>query len=179
MCILVRLKAAPPTDWVIEPKERGIFLPQVNLWMDPQRPQKRALVSHAHFDHLAPHEEILASPPTARLLKARTPKGTKIREIPFGQPFPLGNGALLKLTPAGHILGSAMVWVERTQPHRTSLLYTGDFKLREGGSSEACRPVKADVLVMETTYGLPRYLFPPSQKVMEDILAFCRGAAIS
>jgi DNA ligase-1 len=144
--------------------------------MDPQRPQKRALVSHAHFDHLAPHGEILASPPTARLLKARTPKGTKIREIPFGEVFPLGGGAVLKLTPAGHILGSAMAWVERVRPTRTSLLYTGDFKLREGGSSEACRPLKADVLVMETTYGLPRYLFPPSEKVMGEILAFCRGA---
>ena len=171
------MKVSPPsTDWVIEPKERGLFLPQVNLWMDPQRPKKRAFVSHAHFDHLAPHEEILASPPTARLLKARTPKGTKIREIPFGQPFPLGNGAVLQLTPAGHILGSAMAWVERTKPRRTSLLYTGDFKLREGGSSEVCRPRKADVLVMETTYGLPRYQFPPAGKVMKDILAFCRGA---
>ena len=103
------------------------------------------------------------------MLKARTPKGTKIREIPFGEAFPLGGGAVLKLTPAGHILGSAMAWVERTRPTRTSLLYTGDFKLREGGSSEVCRPLKADVLVMETTYGLPRYIFPPSKKVMEDI----------
>jgi DNA ligase-1 len=170
------MKVSKSTDWVIEPKDRGIYLPQVDLWMDPQRPQKRALVSHAHFDHLAPHGEILASPPTARLLKARTPKGTKIREIPFGEVFPLGGGAVLKLTPAGHILGSAMAWVERVRPTRTSLLYTGDFKLREGGSSEACRPLKADVLVMETTYGLPRYLFPPSEKVMGEILAFCRGA---
>ena len=169
-------KPETKTEWVIEPRDRGIYLPQVDLWMDPQRPKKRALVSHAHFDHLAPHDEILASPPTARLLKARTPKGTKIREIPFGRPFSLGNGAVLQLTPAGHILGSAMAWVERTKPRRTSLLYTGDFKLREGGSSEACRPLRADVLVMETTYGLPRYLFPPSEKVMKDILAFCRGA---
>jgi DNA ligase-1 len=164
------------SDWVVEAKDRGIYLPQVDLWMDPQRPQKRALVSHAHYDHLAAHGEILASPPTARLLKARTPKGTKIREIPFGRPFPLGGGAVLRLTPAGHILGSAMAWVERTRPDRTSLLYTGDFKLREGGSSEACRPLSADVLVMETTYGLPRYQFPPAAQVMRDILAFCRGA---
>ena len=170
-------KSATATDWVIESKDRGIYLPQVDLWMDPQRPQKRALVSHAHFDHLAPHGEILASPPTARLLKARTARGTKIREIPFGKLFPLGGGATLKLTPAGHILGSAMAWVERTRPTRSSLLYTGDFKLREGGSSEACRPLKADVLVMETTYGLPRYRFPPSSRVMQEILAFCRGAA--
>ena len=172
-----KMKVGKATDWVIEPKERGIYLPQVDLWMDPQRPQKRALVSHAHFDHLAAHEEILASPPTARLLKARTPKGTRIREIPFGKAFSLGGGAVLKLTPAGHILGSAMAWVERTRPTRTSLLYTGDFKLREGGSSEACHPLKADVLVMETTYGLPRYRFPPSAQVMKEILAFCRGAA--
>ena len=170
-------KGAESTDWVIEPKDRGIYLPQVDLWMDPQRPQTRALVSHAHFDHLAAHGEILASPPTARLLKARTPKGTKIREIPFGQAFPLGGGAVLKLTPAGHILGSAMARVERTRPTRTSLLYTGDFKLRAGGSSEVCRPLQADVLVMETTYGLPRYRFPPSTEVMKKILAFCRGAA--
>ena len=169
-------KVTQMTDWVIEPKDRGIYLPQVDLWMDPQRPQKRALVSHAHFDHLAPHGEILASPPTARLLKARTPKGTKIREIPFGKTFPLGDGAVLKLTPAGHILGSAMAWIERARPGRTSLLYTGDFKLREGGSSESCHPMKADVLVMETTYGLPRYQFPPAPQVMRDILAFCRGA---
>jgi len=172
-----KMKVGKATDWVIEPKERGVYLPQVDLWMDPQRPQKRALVSHAHFDHLAAHEEILASPPTARLLKARTPKGTRIREIPFGKAFSLGGGAVLKLTPAGHILGSAMAWVERTRPTRTSLLYTGDFKLREGGSSEACHPLKADVLVMETTYGLPRYRFPPSAQVMKEILAFCRGAA--
>lgn len=170
------MKVPQFTDWVIEPKDRGIYLSQVDLWMDPRRPQKRALVSHAHFDHLAVHEEILASPPTARLLKARTPKGTKIREIPFGKPFSLGGGATLKLTPAGHILGSAMAWVERTRPNRTSLLYTGDFKLRAGGSSEECRPLKADVLVMETTYGLPRYRFPPSAQVMREILAFCQGA---
>jgi DNA ligase-1 len=37
--------------------------------------------------------------------------------------------------------------------------------------------LKADVLVMETTYGLPRYRFPPSGQVMQEILAFCRGAA--
>lgn len=177
MYIEKAMKVSKSTDWVIEPKDRGIYLPQVDLWMDPQRPQKRALVSHAHFDHLAIHEEILASPPTARLLKARTPKGTKIRKIPFGKPYSLGDGAVLKLTPAGHILGSAMAWVERTRPGRTSLLYTGDFKLREGGSSEVCRPMKADVLVMETTYGLPRYRFPPSARVMKEILAFCRGAA--
>ena len=89
--------------WEVEARERGIYLPQVDLWMDPQRPQRRAVVTHAHYDHLAGHDEILASPATARLLRVRVPKRTKIREIPFGKPVALGKGPSLTLFPAGHI----------------------------------------------------------------------------
>ena len=122
----------------MEARERGIYLPQVDLWMDPQRPQKRAVVTHAHYDHLAGHDEILASPATARLLRVRVPKRSKIREVPFGKAIPLGRGVSLTLLPAGHILGSAMVWVKREVGRReTRLLYTGDFKLR-GGRRQRC-----------------------------------------
>jgi hypothetical protein len=53
-----------------------------------------------------------------------------------------------------------------------SLLYTGDFKLRPGLSAELCATPLADTLVMETTYGLPRYRFPPTEEVMADMTAF-------
>ena len=163
--------------WEVEARERGIYLPQVDLWMDPQRPQRRAVVTHAHYDHLAGHDEILASPATARLLRVRVPKRTKIREIPFGKPVALGKGASLTLCPAGHILGSAMVWVKRKVGAReTRLLYTGDFKLRGGATAEMCQPKQADVLVMETTFGRPEYLFPPKDKVVGEIVSFCRNA---
>ena len=164
-------------DWRLESKEGGIYLPQVDLWMDPKRPQKRALVTHAHFDHLAAHGEILASPGTAELLQVRVPKGTKIRVLKFGQPFAWGREARLTLYPAGHILGSAMVLVERRAGRaktRSRLLYTGDFKLRKSLSAEACRPVRADVLVMETTFGLPKYRMPAAEQVIGEILEFCR-----
>ena len=163
--------------WKVEARERGIYLPQVDLWMDPQRPQRRAVVTHAHYDHLAGHDEILASPATARLLRVRVPKRTKIREIPFGKPVALGKGASLTLSPAGHILGSAMVLVKRKVGAReTRLLYTGDFKLRGGAMAEICQPKQADVLVMETTFGRPEYLFPPKDKVVGEIVSFCRNA---
>lgn len=163
------------TDWQIEAKQGGIYLPQVDLWMDPKRPQRRALITHAHYDHAAKHQEILASPATAKLLIARLGKSTRCRVLPFKKPFPLGGGASLTLLPAGHILGSAMAWVERSDgKNKTSLLYTGDFKLRKGLSSEACFPKRADVLVMETTFGKPHYLFPPTRQVMEEIVDFCR-----
>ena len=163
--------------WEVEARERGIYLPQMDLWMDPQRPQKRAVVTHAHYDHLAGHDEILASPATARLLRVRVPKRTKIREIPFGKSIALGKGVSLMLLHAGHILGSAMVWVKRKVGNReTRLLYTGDFKLRGGKTAEMCQPKQADVLVMETTFGRPEYLFPPEDKVVNEIVSFCRNA---
>ena len=57
-----------------------------------------------------------------------------------------------------------------------SFLYTGDFKLRPGRSAETCAPPRADVVVMETTFGLPRYVFPPTEEVLAAIIRFCRQA---
>ena len=57
-----------------------------------------------------------------------------------------------------------------------SLLYTGDFKLRPGRSAEATEWQQADTLIMETTYGLPRYRLPPTELVVQQIVAFCREA---
>jgi DNA ligase-1 len=57
-----------------------------------------------------------------------------------------------------------------------SLLYTGDFKLRRGLSAEPCEPRRADILIMETTYGRPQYVFPPTQDVLKGIIRFCREA---
>jgi DNA ligase-1 len=57
-----------------------------------------------------------------------------------------------------------------------SLLYTGDFKLRRGLSAEPCQPAHADTLIMETTYGRPRYRFPPTEDVVRGMVRFCREA---
>src|SRR5439155_25430141 len=79
----------------------------------------------------------------------------------------------ITLIPAGHILGSAQFFLESDA---ASLLYTGDFKLRAGLSAEPAEWRHADTLIMETTYGLPRYRFPPTAEVIEAMVAFCREA---
>ncbi|PYJ17514.1 MAG: MBL fold metallo-hydrolase, partial [Verrucomicrobia bacterium] len=33
---------------------------------------------------------------------------------------------------------------------------------------------EADTLIMETTFGLSRYRFPPTQQVVDQIVSFCR-----
>src|SRR6266446_4956810 len=150
--------------------ERGIYLPAQDLWLDPREAKRFAFISHAHGDHIAPHEVIILSERTARLLQARMP-GTRIEYVlPFGEQRRV-HDADVTLLPAGHIFGSAQLFLSSGNE---TLLYTGDFKLRHGKSAEAAEWREADTLIMETTFGLPRYQFPRTEQVIEQIVAFCR-----
>jgi len=150
--------------------DRALHLPEAGLWLDPRYPKPLAFVSHAHSDHTGRHEKTIATPTTLRLMQARMGEwdGEKIG-LPFGETRDFGKFRL-RLLPAGHVLGSAQGFIE--MDHGT-LLYTGDFKLRQGASAETTAHCHADTLVMETTYGLPRYVFPPFEEVMAQILKFC------
>ena len=152
----------------------GVWLPQVGWWLDAHSPVVRSFVSHAHADHIAAHREILCSAGTARLLQARLSAGRIEHVLPFGPAEPLTLDTAVTLHPAGHILGSAQCLLIHDR-HGT-LLYTGDFKLRPGRSAEPCATPRADVLIMETTFGLPRYVFPPTEQVLAEIADFCRQA---
>lgn len=121
---------------------------------------------------MAPHREMILSERTARFLETRMP-GTRIEHVlPFGEQRRVRDVDLV-LLPAGHIFGSAQLFL--THENET-LLYTGDFKLRRGKSAEAAEWRHADTLIMETTFGLPRYQFPPTEQVIEQIVAFAREA---
>ena len=152
--------------------ERGVFLPAQNLWLDPWDAKPFAFVSHAHSDHMAPHQEIIVSERTARLMQARLPGDRTEVILPFGQPAKV-RALDITLFPAGHIFGSAQFFL---RAKNDSVLYTGDFKLRPGKSAEPAGWTTADTLVMETTYGLPRYRLPPTDEVVAQIVAFCREA---
>ncbi len=88
----------------------------------------------------------------------------------FGETREFANGRAT-LLPAGHIMGSAQLFFETAAG---SLLYTGDFKLAPGLAAEQCEWCHADTLVMETTFGLPRYRMPPRTEVAARVVAFCR-----
>ena len=155
----------------------GVYLPALRLWLDPHDPKvEQVFVSHAHSDHVDFHREVILSAPTARLMRARI-GGRRVEHIlPWrerreftGEHVPYA----ITLFPAGHIFGSAMSLIEA---EGTSLLYSGDFKLRKGLSAEPCEPHHADILIMETTYGRPEYRFPPAEAVMQGVVRFCREA---
>ena len=150
--------------------QRGVYLPEKDLWLDPWDAKRFAFVSHAHSDHIAPHDEIIVSERTARLMQARLPGKRNEHVLPFGEQRSVNN-VDVRLLPAGHIFGSAQLFL---QTEGDTLLYTGDFKLRHGRSAEPAEWTQADTLIMETTYGLPRYRLPPTEQVIAQIVAFCR-----
>ncbi|HEY1765663.1 MAG TPA: ATP-dependent DNA ligase [Opitutaceae bacterium] len=152
--------------------DRGVWLPQLGWYLDAHFPAERSFVSHAHFDHLALHREILCSEGTARLIGARMPGARTQHVLPFGLEEALTEDCSVTLVPAGHIFGSAQALLNHAS-HGT-LLYTGDFKLRAGLSAESCATPAADVLIMETTFGKPQYVFPPTASVLQAIADFCR-----
>ena len=156
---------------VVVDYQRGVRLPAAELWLDPRDVREFAFVSHAHSDHTGYHRRVLCTPATARLMQLRLGEDVAVFEsLAFGE-FKEFDDWAVTLFPAGHVLGSAQLLY---QDCSGTLLYTGDFKLRNGLSSEPAAIPQAETLVMETTYGLPRYQFPPTEETLGAIIKFCR-----
>lgn len=153
---------------------RGIYLPEADLWLDPHHGVERAFISHAHSDHVAQHDLSLCSATTRDIMRVRySVKGSQsFRALPMQEEVEW-EGWRVKLLPAGHIVGSAMLHLTRISDGAT-LLYTGDYKLRQGLSSERCQLSPADTLIMETTFGLPHFNFPPTAQTVAEVLKFVR-----
>jgi putative mRNA 3-end processing factor len=150
-------------DW-----QDDLKLAESNLFLDSRQPRDLCFVSHAHSDHLAAHAHAICTPATAALARHRAEMNriSELRDSADG--FALDHRTRLSLLPAGHVLGSSMLHVRRDDGR--SFLYTGDFRLRDSATVAAAVPRQADVLVMESTYGLPFFRFPPRHLIVEELL---------
>lgn len=146
--------------------DRGVALPEHAIWFDPEVSRRLAVVSHAHTDHSRRHAEAFLTAETLALTsQARRPRAARV--LGFGAAEKIGQ-ATVTLYPAGHMLGSAQVLFEAGG---VKLLYTGDLKLRGSGRVEMPR---ADVLIIESTYGRPHFQFPEAGEVIESMAVWCR-----
>lgn len=151
--------------------DNGLVLSKARLAIDIRRRQPRAFISHAHSDHIARHELALCTPETAALYQQRLgPRPTL--PMPYRQTIEWG-GLRLTTYPAGHCLGSAMLLAEDGDQ---SLLYTGDFKLGQSATAEQAELPHADILVIESTYGMPEYQMPPREKAIDQLITLVRQA---
>lgn len=90
----------------------------------------------------------------------------------FGKTFYIGDFKA-KLYPAGHMLGSAGIklWLENG-----TLFYTGDTKWFKLRTAEKSRFPRADVLIIEATFGVPSFTFPSPREAEKKLVAFVEEA---
>lgn len=154
---------------MLENTEAGLYCRAADFFIDPWRPVERAVITHAHADHArAGCGSYLATPDCARLLKARLRPDVNVQELSYGASLAL-LGLRLSLHPAGHILGSAQVRLER---NGEVWLVTGDFKRHSDPTCAPFEPLRCHTLVTESTFGLPVFRWPEPETVMADISAW-------
>jgi putative mRNA 3-end processing factor len=97
----------------LEIRSEGLFAPAFDAFVDPHEPVARAILSHAHADQaIAGLGDVWATPETISLYRRRHPEwnGTA-RELLYGETVEAG-ATRLSIFPAGHILGSAQLFLE-------------------------------------------------------------------
>ena len=150
---------------------QGLYCPAADAWIDPPYPVKRAIITHAHADHARPGcGEYWACDQSETILKQRLGRDNKIHSINYGEEFRLGQ-AKLSLHSAGHVLGSAQVRIEVGDE---VWLVTGDYKRCHDPSCEPFESVKCDVLITESTFGLPIYRWKSGKQVAREIYEWWR-----
>jgi putative mRNA 3-end processing factor len=154
-------------DW-ISPQPTGIYLPTADCWIDPSRAEAKALVTHGHADHArGGHGQVWATPETLAIMALRYGEAGASVPMSYGGAVDLGGGITASWHPAGHVLGSAQILLERGGER---VVVTGDYKRRADPTCVPFEPVPCDVLVTEATFGLPVFIHPPIEDEMAKLL---------
>lgn len=144
----------------------SIYCPAADIHIDPWKPVERAIITHAHSDHAKfGCKHYLAHKDSESILRLRLGENISLQTVEYGEEFNI-NGVRFSLHPAGHILGSAQVRAE----HKNEVwVASGDYKLQDDGFSTPFEPVKCNVFITESTFGLPIYKWPDQGVIMDDI----------
>jgi putative mRNA 3-end processing factor len=160
---------------LLESGEHGLFCVEGGFHVDPWRRVERAVVTHAHSDHATPGcGSYLTSARGEHVLRARMGASAVIGTLGYGEARVMGN-VRVSLHPAGHILGSSQVRLERIAgsehgPAGEVLVFSGDYKVESADATcDAFEPVRCHTFITESTFGLPIYRWEPQEHVFERI----------
>lgn len=152
-------------------EEQGLYCRTGDFYLDPVKPVKNAIISHAHGDHaVRGNDHVYSTAPTEVIMRHRFQKnaGANFVICSYKVPFSL-NGVSITFIPAGHILGSAQILMEY---EGTRYLYTGDYKLQNDPTCEDFEFVQADVLITETTFADPAIQHPDPVEEIKKLNSF-------
>jgi hypothetical protein len=130
---------------LLQATDRGLYCAAADLYIDPWAPVPRAVVTHAHADHLQPGcGSYLVARDGLLVTRARLGAEAPIQTAAYGEAL-TRNGVEVSLHPAGHILGSAQVRLayrlgDRQDEQCTRLQEGGHLAPAEGGSRSGPDP---------------------------------------
>ena len=75
------------------------------------------------------------------------------------------DGVEFTLYNSGHIPGSSQLMIK----NGASILYSGDLNLNGGLITQPAETPRCDILIMEATFGVPRYIFPDRADVIREM----------
>jgi Cft2 family RNA processing exonuclease len=126
-------------------------------------------LTHAHTDHVCnTSQKTFATKETISLLENRYDYNKfNFIEMEYNKPYFLKDNFKVTALNAGHILGSSMFLFET---ENTSLLYTGDFNTKDSILLKGAKPVIADYLVIDSTFGREEFYFKERSLVYDELL---------
>ncbi len=152
--------------------ESGLYCDAGDFFVDPWRPVHRAVITHAHSDHLTwGCGHYLVAARGRGVSRERLGQwADRVEGVPFGESRNI-NGVRVSLHPAGHILGSAQV---RLEHNGEVWVASGDYKTDPDPTCDAWEPVRCHTFITESTFGLPIYRWPAPSSVFAGINAWWR-----
>lgn len=143
----------------------GLYCEAGDFHIDPWRPVPRAVITHAHSDHASfGHEHYLVARAGEHVIRRRLGE-VSLQALEYGEAIAV-NGVRVSLHPAGHVLGSAQVRLERGGE---VWVVSGDYKLQADPTCAAFEPVVCDTFITESTFGLPIYRWRAPAETFADV----------
>ncbi len=150
---------------LIEFTDCGLYCREGNFYIDPWKPVDRAIITHAHSDHARwGNKFYLCHRDSLPLLRLRLGEN-HYQATEYGEEIRINN-IKVSFHPAGHIIGSAQVRIEK---NGHVWVISGDYKTEPDGISPAFEAVKCNAFVTESTFGLPIYNWEPQEQIFRKI----------
>ncbi|MFZ0134237.1 MAG: ligase-associated DNA damage response exonuclease [Desulfobacterales bacterium] len=151
---------------ILQPTPKGLYCSAGNFYIDPRQPVDRAVITHAHADHARwGSRAYLCAAEGKTILQARLGGDAAIEALPYGEVRSV-NGIVLSLHPAGHILGSAQVRMEKDG---RVCVVSGDYKRAADPTCAPLEPLRCHEFISESTFGLPIFRWPAAAVLRADI----------
>ncbi|MBS3739580.1 MAG: ligase-associated DNA damage response exonuclease, partial [Psychroflexus sp.] len=150
---------------LLEFNNKGIYCSQADVYIDPWRPVKKAIITHGHADHSRyGHKKYITHHLNIPIIKHRLGK-INVSGVEWKENFTINN-VKFSLHPAGHIIGSSQVRVEY---NGEVWVVSGDYKTEDDGISGTFQPIKCHSFITECTFGLPVFKWQPQKEVFDEM----------